>query len=99
YAGDDRALTRKKLADWDVSALLKLMWEAWNDIFGRTLGRAERSLVQELRDWRNKWAHQDRISSDDVDRALDSTSRLLAAISAPQADEVNKMKMELRRLV
>src|SRR5690606_32125041 len=64
-----------------------------------TLGRAERSLVQELRDWRNKWAHQDRFTSDDVDRALDSAARLLTAISAPQADEVSKMKMELRRLV
>ena len=23
-------------------------WDAWNDVFARTLGRAERSLVQEL---------------------------------------------------
>ena len=75
------------------------MWETWNDVFGRTLGRAERSLVQELRDWRNKWAHQEPFSSDDTDRALDSMSRLLTAVSAPQADEVGKMKMELRRLI
>src|SRR5688572_2153882 len=54
--GDDRLLAKKPLADWDVAALLKLIWEAWNEVFGRTLGRAERSLVQELRDWRNKWA-------------------------------------------
>ena len=75
------------------------MWETWNDVFGRTLGRAERSLVQELRDWRNKWAHQEPFSSDDADRALDSMNRLLAAVSAPQADEIAKMKMELRRLI
>ena len=37
-----------------------------------SLGRAERSLVQELRDSRNKWAHQEPFSSDDADRALDS---------------------------
>ncbi len=60
---------------------------------------AMRSLVQELRDWRNKWEHQEPFSSDDADRALDSMSRLLTAVSAPQADEVGKMKMELRRLV
>ena len=29
----------------------------------------------------------------------DSVSRLLTAVSAPQADEVGKMKMELRRLI
>jgi predicted AAA+ superfamily ATPase len=98
YFGDDRTVGKKPIADWDVAALLKLMWESWNDVFARTLGRAERSLVQELRDWRNKWAHQEPFSSDDTDRALDSITRLLTAISAAQADEVGKMKMELRRL-
>jgi len=98
YFGDDRIVGKKPIADWDVAALLKLMWEGWNDVFGRTLGRAERSLLQELRDCRNKWAHQEPFSSDDTDRALDSMARLLTAISAPQADEVGKMKLELRRL-
>ena len=63
---------KKPIAEWDVAALLKLMWETWNDVFRRTLGRAERSLVSELRDVRNKWAHQEPFSSDDADRALDS---------------------------
>jgi predicted AAA+ superfamily ATPase len=98
YMGDDRTLGKKPIADWDAAALLKLMSEAWNDVFGRTLGRAERSLVQELRDCRNKWAHQEPFSSDDADRALDSMARLLTSVSAQQADEVNKMKLELRRL-
>jgi predicted AAA+ superfamily ATPase len=99
YVGDDRMAGKKPLAEWDVAALLKLMWEAWTSVFGTTLGRAERSLVQELRDWRNKWAHQEPFSSDDADRALDSMARLLTAVSAPQADEVGRMKMELRRLM
>ncbi|MEJ1962212.1 MAG: Swt1 family HEPN domain-containing protein [Gammaproteobacteria bacterium] len=94
----DRTVGGKPLAEWDVAALLKLMWEAWNEVFGRTLGRAERSLVQELRDCRNKWAHQEPFSSDDADRALDSMARLLIAVSATEADDVAKMKMELRRL-
>src|SRR5688572_1726554 len=63
YMGEDRTAARKALAEWDVAALLKLMWEAWNDVFRNTLGRAERSLVQELRDSRNKWAHQEPFSS------------------------------------
>ncbi len=97
--GEDRLLAKKPLSEWDAAALLKLMWEAWNDVFRRTLGHAERSLVSELRDQRNKWAHQQSFSSDDADRALDSMARLLSAVSAPQADEVGKMKMELRRLI
>ncbi len=95
---EDPVLGQKPIVRWDVAGLLKLMWETWNEVFGRTLGRAERSLVQELRDWRNKWAHQEPFSSDDTDRALDSMARLLTAVSAPQSDDVQRMKLELRRL-
>ena len=82
----------------DVAALLRLMWEQWNEVFRKTLGFAERSLVSELRDHRNKWAHQAPFSTDDAYRALDSAARLLTAVSAPQADEIERMKMELLRL-
>src|SRR6202050_1457808 len=98
FLGEDRLLAKKAITDWDAAGLLKLMWEAWNDVFRRTLGPADRSLVSELRDLRNKWAHQQTFSSDDAYRALDSSGRLLAAVSAPQSDEIEKMKMELLRL-
>jgi predicted AAA+ superfamily ATPase len=97
-AGDER-MARQKPTEWDAAALLKIMWEAWNDVFRRTLGQSERNLVSELRDARNRWAHQQTFSGDDTDRALDSIARLLTAVSAPQADEVGKMKQELRRLI
>ena len=96
---EDPRLANKPFGDWDAAALLKLMWDTWNDVFRDTLGFIERSLVSELRDWRNKWAHQERFVSDDADRALDSVERLLTAIAAPQADEVARIKRELRRLV
>ena len=97
--GNDRMLADKLITEWDVAALLKLMWDAWNSVFRKVLGPTERSLVSELRDHRNKWAHQQTFSSDDADRALDSIGRLLSAVSAPQAEEIAKMKMELRRLI
>src|SRR5437763_1901058 len=75
--GDDRILGQKPLAEWDSASLLKLMWDTWNDVFRRTLGNAERSLVSEIRDHRNRWAHQQPFSGDDADRALDSMTRLL----------------------
>src|SRR5581483_5904055 len=98
FIGDDRLLGKRAITDWDTAALLKLMWEAWNDVFRRTLGPAERSLLSELRDHRNKWAHQQSFTGDDAYRALDSAGRLLTAISAPQSDEIERMKMELLRL-
>lgn len=97
-AADDRLLSGKPLAQWDAAALLKLMWDGWNLVFRNTLGHAERSIVSELRDQRNKWAHQEAFSSDDAYRVLDSATRLLTAVSAPQAGEVEKMKMELLRV-
>jgi predicted AAA+ superfamily ATPase len=98
FLGEDRLNAKRPMADWDASALLKLMWESWNEVFRKTLGPAERSLLSELRDHRNKWAHQQTFSSDDAYRALDSAGRLLSAVSAPQSDEIEKMKMELLRL-
>ncbi|AKB61065.1 Swt1 family HEPN domain-containing protein [Methanosarcina mazei] len=97
--GGDMIFAGKPISDLDAAGLFKLMWDTWNDVFRNTLGFSERTLVSELRDVRNKWAHQQPFSSDDADRALDSTERLLAAISSPKADEVHKMKMELRRVI
>ncbi len=83
---------------WDAASLLAVLWNQWNATFRKTLGQAERTLVSELRDVRNKWAHQEPFSSDDTYRALDSTGRLLTAVSAKEAEEVEKMKMELLRV-
>src|SRR5262245_33057459 len=98
FVTTDRLETNRQFSAWDAAVLLRLMWEAWNDVFRKTLGQAERTLVSELRDVRNRWAHQEPFSTDDAYRALDSADRLLTAVSAPQADEVEKMKMELLRL-
>ena len=83
----------------DVAVQLVIMDRKWGEVFRNTLGKAERSLVNELIDVRNRWAHQQPFTGDDADRALDSMSRLLTAISASEADEIGKMKTELRRLI
>jgi len=85
-------------APWDAASLLTVMWNQWNITFKKTLGQAERTLVSELRDVRNRWAHQNPFSSDDAYRALDSAGRLLSAVSAPQSEELEKMKTELLRV-
>ena len=97
---NDPNLADKPAGEWDIAALLKLMMATWREVFRITLGHAERSLVSELLEWRNRWAHQKPFSSDDTDRILDSAFRLLTAVSATQqADEIDRMKKELRRLI
>jgi predicted AAA+ superfamily ATPase len=83
----------------DVAVQLVIMDRHWSAVFRKTLGKAERSLVNELLDVRHRWAHQNPFTGDDADRALDSMTRLLTSISAPEADEVGRMKQELRRLI
>lgn len=98
---DDRLFgssRQEKILDWDTQRILSVMWNEWNSVFNKTLGHAERTLVSELREVRNKWAHQQTFSSDDAYRSLDSAGRLLTAVSASQADEIEKMKTELLRL-
>ncbi|MCV6070954.1 Swt1 family HEPN domain-containing protein, partial [Escherichia coli] len=75
-----------------------LMSNRWMEVFKRTLGRTERGIVGELREARNRWAHQEPFSTDDAYRTLDSVHRLLEAVSAPEAAEVERQKNELLRL-
>ena len=96
--GEDRMLAGRPAAQWDSAALLRVMWDGWNDVFRNTLGRAERTLVWELRAVSSGWAHQQPFSGDDAYRALDSVARLLSAVSAPQTDELERMKTELLRV-
>ena len=95
-----RPIQDRKSPFWelDTAALLKVMWESWNEVYRNNLGRTERSLVSELRDVRNRWAHQEPFSSDDAYRALDSSRRLLEAVSSFEAEEIGKLKMEVLTL-
>jgi hypothetical protein len=66
--------------------------------FDAYLSRAEKSLASELRDVRDKWAHQKSFSADDTYRALDTAERLLRAAGAvPQADETRSLRVDLQR--
>ena len=82
----------------DIYVLLNIMSNQWHQVFKKTLGQAERNYVSELRDVRNKWAHQEPFSTQIAYRAMDSAQLLLMAVSAPaQAEEVERQKTELLR--
>ena len=81
----------------DLYSFLKYMWQEWNDVFRKTLGKAERSLLSECQDIRNTWAHSSTFTTDDAYRALDTAGRLLSAVSATEADQIDRQKQELMR--
>src|ERR687894_654431 len=82
-----------------IQFLLKTIWDQWRPIFGKVLSQTERTLVSELREVRNRWAHQESFSSDDAYRAIDSTHRLLQAISAgKEAELADRLKQEVLRV-
>jgi len=89
---------RSRAINWDAHALLRVMWGQWNLVFKKTLGKAERSIVSELQEIRNRWAHEETFSTDDAYRGLDSMERLLKAVSAPEAGEIEEMRHELMRV-
>ncbi|WP_010586727.1 Swt1 family HEPN domain-containing protein [Schlesneria paludicola] len=83
---------------WDAQAMLTVMWDTWNSVFRRSLGLIERSVVSELREFRNRWAHQTTMTEDDAYRVLDSVQRLLVACGAESvASQVEEQKFDLLR--
>lgn len=81
--------------DWDAHALLAVMWDQWNHVFREELSHQERSLVSELREFRNHWAHQRRLNFDDSYRVLDSIQRLLVSTACEESHQIRLMKEEL----
>ena len=78
------------IARCDVGSVERLLQkDSW------TLGP---ELGIELRDVRNKWAHQKTFSTDDAYRAVDSISRLLTAVAAAEVEQTDQMKAEILRV-
>ncbi len=83
---------------WDQSGLLHAMNRHWGDAFGAVLGRAERAIVNELLDVRNRLSHNKTFNYDDAERALDSMRRLTEAIGASDAaGRLGKMRETILR--
>ncbi|MEO2035702.1 MAG: Swt1 family HEPN domain-containing protein [Planctomycetaceae bacterium] len=81
--------------NWDAHSLLTVMWDQWNTVFRSALGHSERSLVSELRESRNRWAHQQPFDFDDTYRLLDSAIRLLTAIDSPGVTQLASSKRDI----
>ncbi|MDX1969079.1 MAG: Swt1 family HEPN domain-containing protein [Planctomycetaceae bacterium] len=84
---------------WDSQAILTVMWDHWNAVFRQRMGLFERSLVSELREYRNLWAHQAALTEDDAYRVVDTVQRLLSAGESPDEplDDLERIKFDLLR--
>jgi predicted AAA+ superfamily ATPase len=79
----------------DISALLTILNNVWSEAFQSDLGHGGRSYVNELRDIRNKWAHQDAFALEDTHRAFDTMTRLLEMVAAPERVETAEMARKI----
>jgi hypothetical protein len=96
-AGNSRGVYEPR----DAQVQFRVLTERLSDLgypFAPILSRAQQNLAGELRDVRNKWAHQSPFGHDDTYRALDTAERLLLAIGAgPAAEELRKQRLSLQR--
>lgn len=82
----------------DSAFLFKGIKATWNEVFGHGFGPSVRSLVFEVADVRNRWAHQQSLTSDDTVRALDSMERVLEAFgNGDQRDRIRTLRRDLMR--
>lgn len=88
---------RKTYDSNDPAILLRCITDDWR-VFSRSLSRAQQSFASELRETRNRWAHNEKFSADDTYRALDTIERLLQAVgAAQQADAVRQVRLDFSR--
>lgn len=94
----DRGGPPRKANPEDLQFLLNVMWDKWQPIFSKGLSPRDRNYISELRYVRNSWAHNERFSTDDTLRALDTAKRLLkSAAAADQAIQVDELYQDLLR--
>ena len=84
---------------WDQQGLFRTMIVLWSDAFATTLGHTERTYVSELLNVRNQFAHNEKFTYDDAERALDTMRRLVEAIGAGEvASKIGKMRDSILRM-
>jgi uncharacterized protein len=94
--GSKPASEDKRFESLDIQALLTILNNVWSEAFQADLGQAGRSYVNELRDVRNKWAHQNPFTLDDTYRAFDTMTRLLEMVAAPERAETGELARQIR---
>ncbi|MFZ9856729.1 MAG: Swt1 family HEPN domain-containing protein [Roseiflexaceae bacterium] len=93
---DLRVNTHQQPLRLDATAIVRVMLHHWDSTFSRVLVAYDRNMLFEVRQMRNKWAHQGIITADDVDRLADNVTRLLVSINAPNSGQAKQFREEWR---
>ena len=95
YEPLDPQVQLRMLTEANITSGFKPGWYP----FKQVLGKAGESFAIELREVRNKWAHNGSFTDDDAYRALDTAERFLKLIAATaEADDVRGIRLNLRRV-
>jgi hypothetical protein len=82
----------------DTAALLSVVMNHWGAFRG-SLDQLAFGWIRELRDVRNRWAHQEPFSHDEAFRAIDTTQLVLLAIGEKTLSrDLERLKAELTRV-
>lgn len=73
----------KSAGAMDTQALLSTILDEWDSTFQGLMPRVARAYVHELRDVRNRWAHEVAFTRAETARALDTMGQIAAVIGAP----------------
>lgn len=100
----DNPATKRTVEDgtppshWDITTLFAVINGDWQYHFRSKLEREHRTLLNEIKQWRDDHAHQKTFSADDTYRALDTVHRFLDAIGAgEQSAALSSAKTDLMR--
>jgi hypothetical protein len=67
----------------DLQAQISLFLEHWDSVFSHSHSDAVRTYLFELKDIRNRWAHEEPFSDDEARRAADTARFVAKAVKAP----------------
>lgn len=80
--GSDAADDVERIGSLDVLLMLRLVDQAWKDVFLPVMDRRSKTWAHELIDTRNAWAHStgEGLSDSDTERAFDTMARFIDPI-------------------
>ena len=85
--------------EWDFGSIFHIILNDWQYNFRYQLNSTDRSMLHELKEVSNGWAHQKSFDVKDTSRALDTTHRLLLSIGAQkEAAAVDQLAQESMRV-
>lgn len=94
YDRNDPQVSLRMLTE-NIASKAKEGWYPFNGALSRT----HQAYASELRDTRDRWAHNQPIDEDTAYRSLDTARLLMTAIGATStADEIDKIRLDLRRV-